>query len=343
MASKKLFVVIGITGNQGGSVARTFLTEPDLKERYRLRGISRDPLSEPSKKLSDQGVEMIKADLHDPASLSKAFQGANVIFSVTDFWALYFNPENQAKAKEQSKPIGQIAYELEYEQGRNIADAAAKVPELERFVVSMLSSPKKWSNGHYQQLWHYESKADMVTYINKEYPVLAAKMSGLNMGVFFYSWKIVSLIGPRLWTDGFHVLQLPCKGDKPCPLIDPRNDTGPFVRALLQVEPGTQLYGETSLIGWRDWLKLWGKILNISVRYEQVTIDHYEKELQKQGYPEGFGTEIAEVSSGVFCSRWSRADLVSFQMFEFVSSALRDGRRYGAEPFTDGHLWVRRW
>ncbi|KAK4506862.1 hypothetical protein PRZ48_000595 [Zasmidium cellare] len=295
MASKKLFVIIGITGNQGGSVAKTFLSDPGLKDRYRLRGISRNPSSDASKHLAAQGVEIVQADLLDPPSLCKAFEGAGVIFSVTDFWALYFDPDNQAKARERGKPIGQVAYELEYEQGRNVADAAARVPELERFVVSMLSSPKKWSDGRYQQLWHYESKADMISYVNEQYPGLAAKMSGLNMGVFFYSWKIVNLIGPRKNADGVHVLTLPCKGENPCPLVDPRNDTGPFVRALLQVEPGVQLYGETSLRSWKEWLKLWGETLDRPVRYEQVSIEWYEKELQAQGYPEGFGTEIAEM------------------------------------------------
>lgn len=136
---KKLLVIIGITGNQGGSVASTFLSDPVLKQTYRLRGISRDPTSSASLALSQQGVEIFKADLHDPPSLTKAFKGASVIFSVTDFWSLFFSPENLALAKESGKPIGQIAYELEYEQGRNIADAAAAVPGLERFVSSWIA------------------------------------------------------------------------------------------------------------------------------------------------------------------------------------------------------------
>lgn len=140
----------------------------------------------------------------------------------------------------------------------------------------------------------------MISYINEKHPALSVKMSGLNMGVFFYSWKIVNLIGPRKNEEGVHVLTLPCKGENPCPLADPRNDTGSFVRALLQVKPGVQLYGETSLRGWKQWLELWGETLDRPVKYEQVRDEWYEKELRAHGYPEGFGTEIAEVRFSQF-------------------------------------------
>jgi hypothetical protein len=118
----KLIVIIGITGNQGGSVASTFLQDP----KWRIRGLTRDPHSNASKALSAQGVQMLQADLHDSASLQNAFKGANLVFSVTDFWKPFFDPANQARAKKQGKPIGQHAYELELEQGQNIADAVAR-------------------------------------------------------------------------------------------------------------------------------------------------------------------------------------------------------------------------
>lgn len=115
MDERKLLVVIGITGNQGGSVARTFLNDPGMRSKYRLRGVSRNSSSDQSQDLITQGVEMVSADLHDPPSLLKAFEGAHAIFSVTDFWAPYLDKRNQAKAQEQGKHIGQFSYELEYE------------------------------------------------------------------------------------------------------------------------------------------------------------------------------------------------------------------------------------
>ncbi len=81
MSDKKLIVVVGATGNQGGSVARRFLKDT----RFNVRGLTRDPLSTASKVLAEQGVEIVKADLHDVESLKSAFKGANVIFSVTQY------------------------------------------------------------------------------------------------------------------------------------------------------------------------------------------------------------------------------------------------------------------
>lgn len=294
MDERKLLVIIGITGNQGGSVARTFLNDPKMRSKYRLRGISRNPSSSRSRELAAQGVEMISADLHDPPSLLKAFEGAQAIFSVTDFWAPYLDKNNQAKAQEQGKHIGQFSYELEYEQGRNIVDAASKVPELERLVVSMLSSTKKSSNGRYDKIWHFDSKVDMISYVKSTYPDLAKKMSELNMGVFFRAWRFAPIIAPQRMDGGVHVLAMPCNPNTPIPFVDPNNDTGPFVRALLTLEPGIHLYGETDLMSWNTWLVLWGRILGKVVRFEQVSVDFYEEELSKT-FPRGFGTEIGEM------------------------------------------------
>ena len=294
MAERKLFVIIGITGNQGGSVARTFLNDPEMRLKYRLRGISRDPSSSRSQELTAQGVEMVNADLRDPPSLLKAFEGAHAIFSVTDFWAPYLDKSNQAKAQQQGKHIGQLSYELEYEQGRNIADAASNIQGLERIIVSMLSSTKKSSNGRYDKIWHFHSKADMISYLKSTYPDLAAKMSELNMGVFMQSWKFVPMMAPRRMDDGVHVLTLPCDPNTPIPFVDPGNDTGPFVRALLTLDPGVQLCGETALISWNTWLTLWGTIMGKKVRFERASVEFFEQELSKS-FPRGFGTEIGEM------------------------------------------------
>lgn len=187
----KLIVIIGITGQQGGSVAKTFLADPT----WRIRGLTRDPNSPASLALSAQGVEMVKANLHDPASLATVFKGANLVFSVTDFWAPYFDPANQETAKARGISIGQLAYELEHEQGQNIVDAVAREVEgLDEvgFVASTLCSARECSKGKYQELWHFDSKADVFpTYLEEKYPELARKTSFLHTGYFFSSWKFL--------------------------------------------------------------------------------------------------------------------------------------------------------
>jgi hypothetical protein len=188
---KKLIVIVGITGNQGGSVASTFLQDPT----WRVRGLTRDTQSAAAQALLKQGVEMLEADLHDPSSLKDVFKGAKLVFSVTDFWKPFFDPVNQARAKEQGKSIGQYAYELELEQGKNIVDAVAReVDSLDDvgFIASTLCSAKELSKGKYQELYHFDSKADVFpTYLQNNYPDLASKTSYLNTGYFFTSWQFM--------------------------------------------------------------------------------------------------------------------------------------------------------
>jgi hypothetical protein len=198
----KLIVIIGITGNQGSSVASTFLADPT----WRIRGLTRTPHSAASLALSAQGVEMVYADLHTPSTLDAAFTGANLIFSVTDFWTPFFAPANQARAKELGIPIGQYAYELEVEQGKNIVDAVARVVAARNglldddgsvgFVASTLCHAGQSSDGRYKDLYHFDAKADVFPrYVQQRYPELARKMSYLHTGYFYTSWRYM----PRRW------------------------------------------------------------------------------------------------------------------------------------------------
>ena len=61
----KVIVVIGVTGNQGGSVALRFLKDP----AYQVRGLTRDPTSSKAASLAAQGIEIVQANLDDVSSL----------------------------------------------------------------------------------------------------------------------------------------------------------------------------------------------------------------------------------------------------------------------------------
>ncbi|EKX39101.1 hypothetical protein GUITHDRAFT_143712 [Guillardia theta CCMP2712] len=72
MSSKLLIAVTGITGRQGGAVARALLQDGT----YDVLGVTRDPQSERAKTLADQlKIKMVKADMADEGSLRAAFQG----------------------------------------------------------------------------------------------------------------------------------------------------------------------------------------------------------------------------------------------------------------------------
>jgi NmrA-like family len=187
----KLAVIIGVTGNQGGSVAQRFLQD----SQYRVRGITRDPASAKAQELSSQGIEIVKADLEDVDSLIAAFRGANVIFSVTNYWEPFFRPDHRQAAADAGTSIRRHAYEVEYRQGKNIADAAAAVADSlddNGFLASTLSHGKKCSNGVYEELYHFDAKADIFPYyVQEKWPQLAAKTSYIQTGFFTSSYKFV--------------------------------------------------------------------------------------------------------------------------------------------------------
>lgn len=186
----KIILVIGATGNQGSSVASAFLQSGN----WVVRGLVRDPTSNKAIELSTKGVELVKGDLTDPSSLAAAAKGVNFIFANTTF-----NPaqgSESAEFKAQAQP-GQSPLEFHYEEevakGRNIADAAAAVEGLERFVWSSASEPGKWSKGKYDNLKSFESKGAVWKYIQNAHPALAKKTSQLYLGSYVTNWRWGSL------------------------------------------------------------------------------------------------------------------------------------------------------
>jgi hypothetical protein len=187
----KLIVIVGITGNQGGSVAETFLDKPE----WRIRGLTRDVESSTSKSLAQKGIEMVQCSLHDPETLRDVFKGANLVFSVTDFWAPFFDPTNHERAQKEGKSIGQLGYELELEQGKNVVDAVARhVDGLDEvgLIGSTLCDARKIGGKEYTELWHFYGKSEVFPdYVEQKYPDLAKKTSYLHTGYFYTSWNFI--------------------------------------------------------------------------------------------------------------------------------------------------------
>lgn len=153
----KLLVVVGATGGQGGAVINRFLKDSEWK----IRGLTRNPDKPRAKDLAAQGVEMVAANLDDPASVEKAFEGAHAIFAVTDYYDNFFQ-----LGAEKSMAI-------ETNQGINMAKAASKVPTLQRYIWSTLIHSSALSNGEVI-VPHFEGKAQVDEYIKKD-PVLLKK------------------------------------------------------------------------------------------------------------------------------------------------------------------------
>lgn len=60
MADKKLLVVLGATGKQGGSVINSILGDEKAAAQFSIRAITRDPSKPAAQALAKRGVECIK-------------------------------------------------------------------------------------------------------------------------------------------------------------------------------------------------------------------------------------------------------------------------------------------
>ncbi|KAM0347752.1 hypothetical protein ACHAPU_004767 [Fusarium lateritium] len=244
MSSSKIIAILGATGNQGGSVAEVFLSEPGWK----VRALTRNTTSPKAQALASQGAEVVKADLEDPSTLTAAFEGAHAVFAVSDFWGLYYDQSNRSKTKP-GQALNDWASQHEEQQLKNVIDAAAKIPTLERFVLSSLSNAEKWSKGKYTRVYHFDGKARAAEYIPKAHPDLWTKTSIFQAGLFLSNFINLPVNQPIKKADGVVQFITALNPDNKFPFIAADEDSGPLVRALITKEPAGH-----NLIGYREWL-----------------------------------------------------------------------------------------
>lgn len=284
----KLLVVLGVTGNQGSSVAHTFLSVPG----WRIRGVTRSVDSPAAQLWSSQGVEIVYGNLDDLDSLVTAFTGAKAIFAVTDFWTHLRDGSNVQTAQATGVSINEFAYQREVQQGKNIAVAANNptvAKTLERLVFSSLSDTKKWSNGKYTHNYHFDSKAHIVSYIVNNLPDLARKMSTVHIGHYVTNWRS-GVMRPRKLPDGsFVVPHLGSISETPQqPFVVAHLDTGVFVRALLlNAPPSTHILGYSQMGTYVEFWTLWSDITGSKIEFREMEVDEYYS-----GVPEAIRAEV---------------------------------------------------
>ena len=117
MASDRTILITGVTGNQGGAVAEAL-----RGTGFNLRGLTRKPDSERAAALARVGVDVVKGDLDDEATLRRALASAWGVFSV----------QNTLEA----------GVEREEAQGKRLATLAREAG-VEHFVYTSVGSAQK--------------------------------------------------------------------------------------------------------------------------------------------------------------------------------------------------------
>jgi uncharacterized protein YbjT (DUF2867 family) len=131
--AEKTILVTGITGQQGGAVARHLLAKG-----WKVRGLSRDPGKPNIQALRDAGVEVVQGDFEDRASLDAALKGVYGVFSVQNFW------------------LPGVGTEGEISQGKALADAA-KAANVQHFVYTSVGGADRSSGiPHFESKWQIE-------------------------------------------------------------------------------------------------------------------------------------------------------------------------------------------
>jgi uncharacterized protein YbjT (DUF2867 family) len=287
--AKKIIAVVGATGTQGSSVARTFLKLPN----WSVRCLTRDPTSDKATELSGLGAEIMKADLEDKESLRQAFNGVHAIFVNTDFWhpyrkALAAGADSLASAKE--------GYDVEVSHGRNAADVAATIPTLERFVYSALGPMKAASGGKYSLSYHWETKAYIADYIQAQ-PELARKASFIYIGAYITNPFLYPRFQPE---SGEFVSVIPAKKETMMPIINTAESTGPFVRALVEdEESGTKLLAYDDYLGLQEITDAWSRALGKQAKLISMTMEEIN---EKMGVPMEILHGPAFISEYSYCA-----------------------------------------
>ncbi|KAK0203280.1 putative hscarg dehydrogenase [Desarmillaria ectypa] len=259
--SRKIIVVFGATGQQGGSVVASFLKNKD----YIVRAVTRNPDSDKAKALAAKGAQVVAADLNDYESLLKAFQGAYAAFGVTDFWALLPT----------AGPDG--AFEGEIQQGKNLAKAAAATSTLKHYVWSTLPSSITTSKGALS-VPHCDSKARVDDYIFSSLPDLAKKTTFFWAG--FYATNLGSFLPPVKQESGKYAWVLPCKPSASGPMMGQTDaNVGVFVSAILAKPeitlPSKIVLGSVEVLTMGKILELWGEVNGVKTVFVEKDAEEY--------------------------------------------------------------------
>ena len=200
MADGKVIAVMGATGAQGGGLVKAILDDPERE--FSARAITRNAGSDAAKALAAAGAEVVEANLDDPPSIERAFDGAQGAYCVTFFWE-------------------HLNADLEIDHARVMAEAA-KAAGVSHVVWSTLDDTRELVpleddrmptlQGKYK-VPHFDAKGEA----NKQFTDRGLPVTLLNT-VFYWDNMIYFGMGPQRGEDGVLAITFPL-GDAKMPSI----------------------------------------------------------------------------------------------------------------------------
>ena len=258
MAEKKVIVVFGATGAQGGGLVRAILR--DSQGGFAARAITRNAESEKARELAKMGAEVVVADIDNPDSLKKAFDGAYGAYCVTFFWGHFSVEKEMAEVQAMAK--------------------GARSAGLKHVIWSTLEDTRKWSplsdpslptlHGKYK-VPHFDRKGESNHFFT-EFVVPATFL----LTSFYWDNFIGLGMGPQRGPDGKLAITLPM-GDKKLPGIA-AEDIGKCAFGILK--RGSEFIGKTVGIAGEhltgaEMAAKFGELLEQEVRYNSISPEAY--------------------------------------------------------------------
>jgi uncharacterized protein YbjT (DUF2867 family) len=223
VSDKKIIAVLGATGAQGGGLVRSILA--DKNGPFKARAITRDVNSEKAKALAAAGAEVVAADVDDPATLRRAFEGAHGAFCVTFFWH-HMSPE---------KEIAEAGSMAEAAKQTGVAHVIWSTLEDTRRFVPLEDDRMPTLMGKYK-VPHLDAKGEADGLFTR-----AGVPTTFLLTSFYWENLIYFGSGPKRGPDGKLVLVLPM-GDKKLPGIA-AEDIGKCAHGIFR--RGSEFIGKT--------------------------------------------------------------------------------------------------
>ena len=247
---KDIISVVGATGQQGGGVVDALLAQG----RFEVRALTRHPESEAARALAARGVEVVQADLLDPRSLARAFEGAYGAFVVTNFW------DPGVGSRESEVAVAAVK--------------AARKAGVQHFIWSTLPDAKELTGGRHE-VAHFSSKAHVDA---------AVRAVGFARHTFvqapFYFQNFLGLMAPQPLPSGGRGWALPMDPAKRVIHAGDIRDVGKAVAAAFGARDGLPDGSVLAVCGgaysWNDFVSAL-RTLGHDVEYMQVPVETFDR------------------------------------------------------------------
>ncbi|XP_063791496.1 nmrA-like family domain-containing protein 1 [Pseudophryne corroboree] len=248
MSGKKVIVVFGATGAQGGSVATALLQDG----YFAVRAVTRDISKPAAVKLREAGAEVVCADLDNEKSLVAALTGAYGAFVVTNFWEHF-------------------SIEKEVAQGKLIADVIKRLG-LTFVVFSGLENVKKQTGGKLEVL-HFDGKGEIEEYFRQ----IGVSMASVRLPSYYEN--LLTYFRPKKNKDSdSYSLAMPM-GDVPLDGLSVK-DLGPIVVSILKCPSqyaGKDIGLSTEKLTVEQYAALMSKAIGKPIKDAKISPEAYEK------------------------------------------------------------------